>query len=69
MEIVNAWVVLCDGEPESVTRKVTFVLPAVEGVPVIWPLAANRVKPGGSDPAPMLQVYAGVPPRVARVGL
>ena len=53
-------------EALSVTWIVKFAGPATDGVPLIWP-AELSVKPVGSVPAEMDQVYGGVPPLAARL--
>ena len=50
----------------SVTWAVKFDVPAVVGVPVITP-PVDIVRPAGSDPAVMDQVYGAVPPEAPRV--
>ena len=51
------------GLSESVTVTVKFAAgPAVVGVPVIAPVELLRVKPAGSEPAVMANVYGPTPP-------
>src|ERR1035441_9128616 len=61
-------VAVCAGEAESVTLKVSGVaFTVVEGVPLMSPLDAFRVKPVGNVPADNCHVWAPVPPVAARV--
>lgn len=46
----------------SVTIAVNVNVPVALGLPVIAPVEAVNVKPVGSDPVAMLQLYGGVPP-------
>jgi hypothetical protein len=62
--MVKLWYARCDGEPESDTWTWNGELPACEGVPEIAPLADN-VRPAGSDPEAMVQLYGEVPPEAA----
>jgi hypothetical protein len=65
--IVSGPEVVCCGEPESSTFTVTVELPAVVGVPLtVHPLS---VKPAGSVPAVMVQLYGEVPPAAPMVAL
>lgn len=52
-------------EVESVTRKVGVSTSAAVGVPLITPVEAFRVKPGGRCPRVIAQVYGPVPPVAA----
>jgi hypothetical protein len=56
---------VADTETLSVTFTVKLAVPDADGVPLIWP-AALSVKPVGSVPAEMDQVYGGVPPLAAK---
>ena len=47
---------------ESTTCAVKLNVPAVVGVPVIAPVEAFNVNPGGNDPLMIENVYGGVPP-------
>src|ERR1051325_8842303 len=52
----------------TVTLKLNGLPTALVGVPLIPPVAALRLKPGGSDPATSAQLlYGGVPPPAVRV--
>ena len=55
---------VCAGDPESVTWTWKDEFPACEGVPEIAPLD-DSVKPTGSDPEAMAQLYGDVPPEAA----
>ena len=59
--ILNGPEALCAGVPESVTLTVKLDVPALVGVPVIWPLEES-VRPAGRLPAATLQLYGAVPP-------
>ena len=63
----NAFVALCAGLAESVTRAVKLKLPVAVGVPEIAPLVGLSVKPGGRVPLTIDQVYDGVPPLAASI--
>ena len=56
----------CCGLLESKTLTVKFEVPVVVGVPVMAPLPAFKLKPAGSVPALMLQVYGCTPPLACR---
>ena len=61
--MVKDFVAVCAvGEVESVTFAVKLNEPEVVGVPEIVPLDAESVKPAGSAPALILQLYGVVPP-------
>jgi hypothetical protein len=65
--IVSGPVVVCVGDPASVTFTVTVELPAVVGVPpTVHPVSVN---PAGSVPAVMVQPYGDVPPVTPIVAL
>ena len=49
----------------SVTLTVKFAVPVVDGVPLITPVPAFMVKPGGSDPGDTVQLKGLVPPEAA----
>src|SRR5271155_2437830 len=51
----------------SLTSTVNDEFPDAVGVPEIKPVAAVRLKPAGSAPAVILQVYGIVPPLAASV--
>ena len=55
------------GDAESVTLIVKLEAPAVVGVPEIAPVAAVSVRPVGSEPEVMLQLYGVVPLDAANV--
>lgn len=55
------------GDAESATCTVNADDMACDGVPAIAPDVAARVRPGGSCPEGMDQVYGGVPPVAVRV--
>ena len=58
------------GVAESVTLTVKLDVPVAVGVPEMVPaLGLLKLKPVGSDPALMLQVYGGVPPMACKVWL
>lgn len=64
IEMLRACVAVCCGVPESAacTVKLNGLPVAVVGVPLITPVLAFSVKPGGSDPKVMLQVIGAMPP-------
>ena len=65
---VNGLMAVCGvGLALSVTVTVKLNVPAVVGVPSITPVTASRVRPVGSAPTVMLQVYGVVPPVAANV--
>jgi len=47
---------------ESAAWAVKVKLPAAAGVPLMAPLAAAKVSPGGNDPAVIENVKGGIPP-------
>ena len=54
---------VCAGDPESVTLNVSGVaFAAAVGVPLIWPVAAFKLKPLGRVPEVNCHVYEPVPP-------
>jgi hypothetical protein len=53
---------VCTGVPLSLTVAVKLNVPVADGVPEIIPVVAARVRPAGSAPDVIDQVYAGVPP-------
>ena len=57
----------CCGELESTAVTPKLKLPLAAGVPVRTPVLAERVRPAGSCPEEMLQVYGEVPPVAAMV--
>jgi hypothetical protein len=64
----NVFDALCGvGDEESVTVTVTELVPAADGVPVIWPVPALIVKPAGNPAA--LHAYGVAPPAAATVAL
>ena len=63
---LNGPLVLCCGFELSVTFTVMFDVPAVVGVPLTVHPAGVSVRPAGSVPVVMVQVYGVVPP-VARI--
>ena len=54
---------------ESTTFAVKVKLPAVVGVPVIAPVEASNVRPGGKEPEVIEKVYGGTPPVAVRAEL
>ena len=67
MTMVSGPEVVCDGEPASSTFTVTVELPAVVGVPLtMQPL---KVRPAGSVPDVIEQLYGEVPPATPMVAL
>jgi hypothetical protein len=67
---VNATVLVCTGEPESLTAKVIDELKtAAVGVPEITPVAAARDNPAGRLPAETLHEYGVRPPVADRTAL
>src|SRR5579885_3386467 len=60
-------VTLCGGVVLSVTLTVKPKLPALAGLPVMAPLAAFRLSPGGNAPLLTDQAYGGVPLSAASV--
>jgi len=68
--ILQLVVVVPDALPvESTTCAVKLNVPAVVGVPVMAPVELFSVKPAGSDPLVMENVYGGVPPPATRAEL
>jgi hypothetical protein len=65
--IESAWVADCGVDAESLTLTLNGNVPEAEGVPVIAPVEAFRLRPPGSDPEAMLQTYGSVPPAAVRV--
>ena len=59
--------VVCGVCEESLTRTVKEVVPAIVGVPPIWPVEAVKPRPVGSDPEVIDHEYGAVPPVAARV--
>ena len=59
--ILKLAVVLCAGEPLSLTFTVNEKVPAVVGVPLICPPLLN-VNPAGKAPELIAQLYGVVPP-------
>jgi hypothetical protein len=55
--VVDAWPLV-----ESVTVTVKLNVPAVVGVPVTAPVEGFNVRPGGSEPVVIANVYGGAPP-------
>jgi hypothetical protein len=67
---VNVAVCVRAGLLESVTLNVRGVLATeAEGVPVMAPIEAFRVKPAGRAPMVSDQVYGATPPVAVRVAL
>jgi hypothetical protein len=58
-------VALRGGDPASVTLTLNVYWPAFVGVPLIAPVAAFRVSPGGRLPLATTKVYGEVPPVAA----
>lgn len=68
--MLSACVAVCAfGLVESLTCTVKLKVPAEVGVPEMAPVAEARLRPAGSEPWLMLQVYGDVPPLAARVAL
>ncbi len=66
--MLNDFVAVCAvGAVESVTFAVKLNDPAVVGVPEIVPLDTASVRPAGSVPELMLQLYGVVPPLATNV--
>ena len=65
--IVNVCVELAAGDPESFTVTVNVTLPAAMGVPVIAPVDAFKLNPGGSVPVVTVHVFGATPPADASV--
>ena len=63
--IVPLLLEVCCGELESVTVPVKLKVPAVVGVPVMAPVLAFSVSPGGKKPELMENAYGVVPPLAA----
>lgn len=59
--ILSDCVAVCAGELESVTITVKFAVPAIVGMPEIFPVAASIDKPLGKVPELMLQLTGNVP--------
>jgi hypothetical protein len=53
---------VCIGLDESATLKVRLAVPAAVGVPEMVPLAGAKLRPAGSVPLVIDQVYGVVPP-------
>ena len=71
MLILRLAVALCAGEVESLTLTVKEEVPAVVGVPLIWP-DVHRVRPAVREPELSDQLYGVLPPlaeSVAEYGL
>ena len=64
--MVRAKVCVVEADAVSVTRRVTFAVPAVVGVPEIVP-ELDRVSPEGREPETTDHVYDGLPPVALRV--
>jgi len=62
MVMLNAFVLVSGGLPESVTFTVKLEVPAVVGVPVIAPVLALRLNPAGKAPLVILHVNGETPP-------
>lgn len=58
-----------DAEAASDTVAVKLAVPAAVGVPEITPVKALSVKPTGSEPAVIDQLYGVVPPLAASIVL
>jgi hypothetical protein len=58
-------VLVATGVAESVTRKVMPKVPVTAGVPLITPVLTFKLRPAGSAPDVMDQVYGVVPPLAA----
>ncbi len=64
----NDFVVVCAGDPESLTAMTSAAVPGAVGVPAIVPLLA-KLNPAGRLPDWIDQVSAPVPPDAASVAL
>jgi hypothetical protein len=69
MAMLKAAVAVALGVAESWTWTVKLDVPVAVGVPEMTPVVAFKVRPAGSAPAMMLQVYGGVPPMACKVWL
>jgi hypothetical protein len=67
--IERAWVAVWVGEDESVACTLKAEVPDEVGVPVIAPVEAFRLNPGGSAPELTFQEYGVVPPAAATLEL
>lgn len=67
MVTLNVLLAVCGVEPESFTWTVNEKLPVWLGVPLIWPVEAFIVRPGGKEPEVTDQVYGAVPPLAVNV--
>lgn len=65
----RAFVAVCAVVAESNAWTVKDAVPEVVGVPEITPVEAFKLRPAGSAPALMPQVYGVVPPEAASVAL
>lgn len=60
---------VCIGELESCVCMVTEKAPDCVGVPLIAPLEPSKLRPVGSEPPLMLQVYGAFPPLAVNVAV
>ena len=60
-------VAVCDGVLESVTLKVSELVPVAVGVPLMVPVEGSRVSPVGSRPDCTCHTYGNCPPLAASV--
>jgi hypothetical protein len=64
--MLNNFVAVCGVDEESLTWTVKEVVPDCVGVPLIWPVEAVRLSPGGNNPELIDHEYGAVPPVAAR---
>ena len=64
--ILNAWVLVPEGLPESVTWTVKLKMPAVVGVPVIVPVV-DKLRPVGNVPLLIDHAVGVIPPLAVSV--
>ena len=64
---VNACVLDCCGEAESLAVNEKLEVPVAVGVPLIRPVAELRARPAGNVPAETVHVIGACPPEAERV--
>src|SRR5574342_517999 len=64
---LKAFVSVCAGLVESLTRAKKLYVPAVVGVPEMTPVPLLSDRPAGSEPLEIDQVYGVVPPLAVNV--
>ena len=63
MDMLRSTVAACTGTAESLSLNVSGVaVMGFVGVPLIWPVAAFKVRPAGNVPAVNCQLVLGTPP-------